>query len=224
MGLLCMTNTGMLDLSVSSQRDLDFSPFTAETKPPHIPLEDNPFPGTRLPPLRSPLASHSQSRGPNTYVDSVVYDSQTNLFGSQCTFALPSHVTPQPKPRIYSYNIDAIEQYTAHPQITDYACSLDIYQYLSIGQSQILPLPPQFLVDVPHHRLVSGVPQAYSVLLSEGGQAHPQNNLIRIPATAVNAMELSAIHVSHLAAHQQRINNLILENVSQTHTELDELK
>ena len=85
-------------------------------------------------------------------------------------------------------------------------------------------LPVNCSLEAPHQRYVSLVPHAYSVLLSEEGHPHPQKNLVRLPATASNAMELSAIHAKQLAIHQQRINNLVLENGAAAHSELDELK
>ena len=85
-------------------------------------------------------------------------------------------------------------------------------------------LPVNCSLEAPHQCHVSSVPHAYNVLLSVEGHPHPQNNLIRLPATTVNAMELSAIHATHLAIHQQRINNLVLENGSEAHSELNELK
>ena len=79
-------------------------------------------------------------------------------------------------------------------------------------------------MDNPHQRLVTSVPEAYSVLLSEVGRKHPMSNQVRFPSTAVNAMELSAIHASQIAVHQQRSNNLILENMTEACSDSDKLK
>ena len=93
-----------------------------------------------------------------------------------------------------------------------------------INRIDPVSLPVVFSVDNPHQRLVTSVPEAYSVLLSEVGRKHPMSNQVRFPSTAVNAMELSAIHASQIAVHQQRSNNLILENMTEACTDSDKLK
>ena len=287
-------NIQPMDLSTSSQQDMFQESQSQPSHISHIPVRDIPLPESGLPPMSSTQTSHSVIRDVNmshfsplmkSAVDSTGYDSQCNIFGSQCSFSPTSQPTTKAKKRSFPYSVDAIETCTAAPQLTDFTCSPEfttvshlLSQETGISQSEVftdqivdkeyivrLPklgvlnairkdfltdmrlselgntgvYPPQPLfinkvepdmlpvncsLEAPHQRYVSLVPHAYSVLLSDEARPHPQKNLVRLPATAINAMELSAIHATQIAIHQQRINNFVLENGASAHSELDILK
>ena len=107
----------------------------------------------------------------------------------------------------------------------DKSKTLDAYpsQPKFINRVEFDPLPPDFNVNT-FKRKVSTVPQSYNVLMSDRGRSTRAQGLVRLPITAINAMELSAIHLQELAVFQQRVNSSVLSNVSQCQTEFDGLR